>query len=254
MIKLIDLLQESLFEGKYGDIEVIPAKGTQRGTSEASARSFDINIGNPDVIKKMTMTPMGEAGSATAFSYEGPGGEAFTKFKWDADTSQWEVWKNMNYIILTPKNKVHWHHGKSPGGIFKDKDGKLQPGSTGTPLPDLTIEKFGYKVYKALLLDPSVGFILSDEGSTPAVKKSVYKNLMNDPEFIWITAGGTAGELDYKQIVVINPKYANVQTVKQDFKGKYGNKFPLYYSSNFPRTPGAAEKTVFTKTSIRKAE
>lgn len=250
MIKLLDLL----FEARFGDIAVIPAKGTQRGTSESGARSFDINVGNVETIKKMAKTPMGKAGSATSFSYEGPGGETFTEFKWDADTSQWNVWKNMNYVILTPNNEVHWYHGKSPGGIFTDKSGKLQPGATGTPLPDLTIDKFGYKVYKALLLDPSVGFISSNKGSTPAVKKSVYKNLMKDPDFVWMAAGGTAGGLDYDNIVIINPNQADITSIKQKFRNKYGNKFPIYYSSNFPRAPKAAEKSAFTKPFIRKNE
>ena len=49
--------------------------------------------------------------------------------------------------------------GKCPGGYYTDDSGKLIPGATGTPLPDLNVEKFGYKVYKALLLEPTVGFI-----------------------------------------------------------------------------------------------
>jgi hypothetical protein len=232
MIKLIDLL----FEAKFGDIEVVPTKGTQRGTSEPGARSFNINIGNTDVINKMKHTPMGKAGSATSFSYEGPGGQTYTEFKWDANTSQWDVWENMNYVALTPppNNEVHWYHGKVPGGIFTDKSGKLLPGATGTPLPDLTIDKFGYKVYKALLLDPNVKFISSNKSSTPAVKNSVYKNLMRDSDFIWMTAGGTEGGLDYNNIVVINPNYANVSGIEQEFKSKYRNKGPIYYSPNFP--------------------
>ena len=69
MIKLLDILKESILEAKYEDVAVIPAKGTQRGTSESGAKSFDINIGNIDVIKKMAKTPMGSAGSAKSFSY-----------------------------------------------------------------------------------------------------------------------------------------------------------------------------------------
>ena len=75
----------------------------------------------------------------TSFSYDGPG-SANKDYEWDADTSQWDVWKNMNYLSLTPDNHIHWYHGKMPGGFFTDKTRKLLPGSTGTPLPDLTIK------------------------------------------------------------------------------------------------------------------
>jgi len=218
MIKLINILKEIIAEAKFEDIAVVPSKGIQRGTSEENAKSFNINIGNIDVIKKMKFTPMGKAGSATAFSYEGPGGKTFSEFSWEDKTSQWDVWKNMNYLILTPENYVHWYHGKMPGGSFKDeKTGKLNYGSTGTPLPDLTIDKFGYKVYKALLLEPSVGYIKSEKSSTPAVKKAVYANLMKDNDLVWVSAGGTGG-LDYDNIVVINPSYADKNKVKQQFE------------------------------------
>jgi hypothetical protein len=232
MIKLINILKEIIAEAKFEDIAVVPSKGIQRGTSEESAKSFDINIENTAVIRKMKFTPMGKAGSATAFSYEGPGGKAYTEFSWKDDTSQWDVWKNMNYLILTPKNYVHWYHGKMPGGSFKDdKTGQLNTGSTGTPLPDLTVEKFGYKVYKALLLEPSVGFIKSEKSSTPAVKKAVYANLMKDNDLAWISAGGTGG-LDYDNIVIINPSYADKNKVKQQFEKENPNK-KIYTSDNF---------------------
>lgn len=232
MIKLKHLLKEVLVEAKFGDIAVWPAKGTQRGTSESGAKSFDINIGNPDVIRKMAKTPMGKAGSATAFKYEGPEGDTYKEFKWDANTSQWNVWKNMNYVILTPKKYVHWYHGKMPGGSFTDDDGKLRPGSTGTPLPDLTVERFGYKVYKALLLEPSVGYIKSEKGSTPAVKKSVYANLMKDSDLVWISAGGTGG-LDYDDIMVINPSYADAAKLGAEFEEENAGKL-IHKSNNFP--------------------
>ena len=188
-------------------------------------------LGNPDTIKKMAKTPMGQPGKMTSFKYDGPGGNTFKDYEWDANTSQWDVWKNMNYIILTPDNHTHWYHGKMPGGSFTDDSGKLIPGSTGTPLPDLKIEKFGYKIYKALLLDPTVGFIQSEKESTPAVKKAVYANLMKDNDLIWITSGGT-GCLDYDNIVIINPNHVNKNKIKQDFESKHkGSKF--YYSENF---------------------
>lgn len=230
MIKLITLLKESILEAKFEDVAIWPAKGAPRGTSEASARAFDIYIGNPDVIRKMAKTPMGKPGKMTSFSYDGPG-SANKDYEWDANTSQWDVWKNMNYLSLTPDNHIHWYHGKTPGGIFTDKTGKLLPGATGIPLPDLTIKGFGVMVYKALLLDPTVGYILSDKTSTDKIRQNVYGPLMNDKDFIWIAAGGTGG-LDYDEIVVINPKYANVKKVKQDFESKHkGAKF--YYSKNF---------------------
>ena len=234
MIKLLDILKESILEAKYEDVAVIPAKGTQRGTSESGAKSFDINIGNIDVIKKMAKTPMGSAGSAKSFSYEGPGGKAYSDFSWEENTSQWDVWKNMNYLILTPtpKHDVHWYHGKMPGGRYEDdKTVKLIPGSTGTALPDLTVDRFGYKVYKALLLEPSVGYIQSDKSSSPAVKKSVYTNLMKDNDLVWISAGGTGG-LDYDQIMVINPSYADKNKLKQQFEKENSGK-KIYTSNNF---------------------
>jgi hypothetical protein len=53
MIKLINILKEIIAEAKFEDIAVVPSKGIQRGTSEENAKSFDINIGNIDVIKKI---------------------------------------------------------------------------------------------------------------------------------------------------------------------------------------------------------
>jgi hypothetical protein len=237
MIRLQDLyknlLKETLSEAKFQDIAVQPAKGVQRGTSEVKGKSFDILIGNPDVIRKMAKTPMGKPGEMTSFKYDGPEGETFTSYKWDAGTSQWDVWKNMNYLILTPDNHTHWYHGKMPGGIFKDETGKLQPGATGTPLPDLTIKGFGYKVYKALVTDPSVGYILSDKSSTPEIKASVYGKLMGDKDLVWITTGGNTPST-YDDIVVIDSKYPNIKRVKQDFESKHKGA-DFYYSENFPK-------------------
>jgi len=233
MIRLINLLKETLLEAKFGDVAVWPSKGVQRGTSESESKSFDIMLGNPDIIRKMAKTPMGKPGKMTSFQYDGPGGDTFKDYEWDADTSQWDVWKNMNYIALTPSHYTHWYHGKMPGGIYKDKTGKLLSGSTGTPLPDLTIKGFGYKVYKALLMEPSVGYIFSDKSSTPEVKNAVYSKLMQDNDLVWIAAGGT-GKLDYDNIVIINPNHSNIQKIKQDFESQHkGSKF--YYSKNFPK-------------------
>jgi hypothetical protein len=224
MIKLIDLLKEA----KFGDIAVIPAKGAQRGASEAGARSFDINIGNPEVIKKMMQTPMGEPGSMQSFKYEGPEGSDFKDYEWDEKTTQWEVWKNMNYLILTPDHHTHWYHGKMPGGSYKGF-----AGSTGKVLPDLTIEGFGLKVYKALLGEPSVGFIKSDKTSSPEIKGAVYNKLMQDPDFVWIATNGNTTST-YDDIIVINPNHADVQKIRQQFEAEHkGNKF--FYSKNFPK-------------------
>jgi hypothetical protein len=230
MIRLKDLLNEAKFE----DVAVWPAAGAARGTTEARAKAFDIYIGNPDVIRKMAKTPMGKSGKMTSFSYDGPGGDTFKDYEWDADTSQWDVWKNMNYIILTPNNYTHWYHGKMPGGTYKDEAGNLLPGATGTSLPDLTIKGFGYKVYKALLMEPSVGYIFSDKSSSSEVKNAVYSKLMQDDDLVWIAAGGTTYDT-YDDIVVINPKHANVKKVKQDFENKHKGAM-FYYSRNFPNT------------------
>ena len=232
MIKLNDILKEILSEATFEDVTVVPSKGVQRGTSEADAKSFDIVIDNQDVIEKMKSTPMGKAGAATAFSYEGPGGKAFTEFDWNANTSQWDVWQNMNYVTLTPKKYVHWYHGKMPGGMYSDDKGALSPGATGTPLPNLTIDRFGYKVYKALLSEPSVGYVKSEKGSTPAVKKSVYANLMKDDDLVWISAGGT-GVLDYDDIVVINPSHADPAKLASEFEDENKGK-QIHKSRNFP--------------------
>ena len=255
MRNMIDNFKKLLTEGKFEDIEVVPAKGVQRGTSSEGGRSFNINIGNPDVVKRMKETPMGEAGEMSSFSHEGPGsGEK--KIKWNADTSQWDVWQNMNYIILTPENQVHWYHGKMPGGKFRamynkkgpevmgdkgrlygtaarvksdkefkekntswDKEGHLYPGSTAKPLPDLNIKGFGYKVYKALLNEPTVGYIVSDQSASEEVKNYVYKKLMTDPELIWVASGsGDISSQEFQDMIMINPKFVNSKQLIEKFK------------------------------------
>lgn len=235
LTKLIkEEIKKSLAEAQYGDIKVIPTTGTQRGTSDSSggARSFAIILGNPGVYRKMEQTPMGKPGKMKAFKYDGPSGDIYREFEWDADTTQWEVWQRMNYIILTPDNEVHWYHGKMPGGAFKDDEGKLLPGSTGTPLPDLKIKGFGIKVYKALLLEPNVGYIVSSGEASPAVKSAVYSKLMKDKNFVWIATNGDDVST-YKNIIIINPQYSNIDQIKKKFeKDHKGSDF--YYSSNFP--------------------
>ena len=224
MIKILDLLKEA----RYEDIEVVPTSGPQRGAGEASGKSYAIIIGNPSVYRKMETTPMGKPGKMKALSYGGAGSETYREFEWDADTTQWEVWQRMNYIVVTPNNETHWYHGKMPGGGYKGFDG-----ATGTPLPDLTVDKFGYKVYKALLGEPSVGYIISNQTASPSVKGAVYSKLMRDSGLVWIAANGDTVDT-YSDIVVINPNYADVQKVRQQFERTHqGAKF--YYSSNFPR-------------------
>lgn len=222
-----------LIEAKFEDVAVWPAKGMQRGTSESSGKSFDIMIGNPDVIRKMAKTPMGSPGKMKSFKYEGPEGDVYKEFEWNADTSQWDVWKNMNYIILTPDNHTHWYHGKIPGGTYKDDAGNLITSSTGLPLPELTIKRFGYKVYKALLLDPNVGYIKSDKSSTPEIKRAVFSKLIQDNDFVWITTNGDTVET-YDDIVIINPNYDDVQKVRQEFESEHEDS-KFYYSKNFPK-------------------
>ena len=219
---------KTLLEARYQDVEVVPTTGTQRGTSESTAKSFAIIIGNPSVYRKMQQTPMGEPGKMTSFKYDGPEGDQDVEYKWDANTTQWEVWQHMNYLILTSDHHTHWYHGKMPGGAYTNF-----PGATGKALPDLKIENFGFKVYKALLLEPSVGFIHSDSTSTPQVRNGVYKKLMLDPDFVWITSKGDTIDT-YDQIIVINPKHANVKELQQQFE-EANKGVKLYYSNNFPK-------------------
>lgn len=224
-----------LLEAKYIDIEVIPSEGVQRGTSDERGRSFDIIIGNPGAYYKMEKTPMGKGGTVQLFAGDGPNKGLNKEYKWNADTKQLTVWKNINYIVLTENNEVHWYNGKIPGGSFGvqkassgEKD-KWNPDTTGqayktqsphNPLSELTVEKFGYKVYKALLLEPSVGFIKSSKHSTPEVKRAVYSKLMEDPDLKWVSVGGTGG-LDYDNIVIINSEYADTEQIIKDFKSEH---------------------------------
>jgi hypothetical protein len=224
VIKLIDLLTEA----RYQDIEVVPTTGPQRGVGETDGKSYAIIIGNPGVYRKMETTPMGKPGKMKALNYGGAGSEAYREFEWDADTTQWDVWQRMNYVVVTPRNETHWYHGKMPGGGYKDFEG-----ATGTPLPDLKIDRFGYKVYKALLGEPSVGYIISDKTSSPEIKGAVYSKLMQDNELVWIATNGNTTST-YDNIVMINPDYADVQKVRQRFEAEHkGDKF--FYSRNFPK-------------------
>lgn len=249
MIKLTSLLKETILEAKFQDVAVWPAKGVQRGASESGGRSFDIMIGNPDVIRKMAKTPMGYAGTIQVFSGDGPGSSLYKEYEWKPDTTQWTVWSNINYIVLTKKNEVHWYNGKIPGGMSGvRKAGSEEDGSAGTdpktgqkyisgtpnkPLPDLTVKGFGYKVYKALLGEPSVEYIKSDKSSTPEIKGAVYSKLMQDPDFVWIATNGDTYD-KYDKIIVINPKHADVRKEKQKFEAENkGAKF--FYSKNFPK-------------------
>ena len=88
-----------LLEAKYIDIEVIPSEGVQRGTSDERGRSFDIIIGNPSVYYKMEKTPMGKGGTVQLFAGDGPNKGLNKEYKWNADTKQLTVWKNINYIV-----------------------------------------------------------------------------------------------------------------------------------------------------------
>ena len=249
MIKLINLLKEIILEARYQDIEVVPAKDIQRGASDSEGTSFNIVIGNPGAYYKMEQTPMGRGGTIQLFAGDGPGKGLYKQYKWDAKTTQLTVWNNINYIILSKENEVHWYNGKIPGGSFGvQKSSSGEKDSSGTdiktgqsyssqspnkPLSELTITEFGYKVYKALLLEPSVKYIISNKSATDAIKGAVYSKLIIDPDFIWISAGGTGG-LDYDEIIIINPKYADVAKVKENFENKYvGAKF--YYSKNFSK-------------------
>jgi hypothetical protein len=188
---------------------------------------------------------MGSPGSIQSFKYEGPSGPNYTTYKWDENATAWEVWKNMNYIILTKDNIVHWYHGNLMGG----PKNKPQPehgfeGSTGEELPKLNIERFGFKVYKALLNDPSVGYIVSSSEASDMVKNKVYKWLLKDPNFVWISTGNVdENGMGYDDVIIINPKYTNVDKVKETFESKHNGK-KINYSKNFPKT----QKTESIKT------
>jgi hypothetical protein len=234
-----------LLEAKFSDIEVLPSKGIQRGTSDEKGRSFDIIIGNPGAYYKMEKTPMGKGGTIQLFAGDGPNKGLNKEYKWNADTKQLTVWKNINYIVLTENNEVHWYNGKIPGGTFgvqkamKGEKDKWNPETTGqaystqsphNPLSELTVKQFGYKVYKALLLEPGVDFIKSTKNSTTEVKNAVYAHLMKDSDFKWVSVGGKGG-LDYENIVIINPKKADTNKIIDDFKSEHKDKNMEFFGS-----------------------
>jgi hypothetical protein len=180
---------------------------------------------------------MGSPGSMQSFKYEGHSGPNYTTYEWDGNTTAWEVWKNMNYIILTKDNVVHWYHGNLMGGPKNEP----QPehgfkGSTGEELPELNIERFGFKVYKALLKDPTVGYIVSGSEASEMVKNKVYKWLLKDPDFVWMSTGNVGEDgMGYDDIIIINPKHSNPNELEQKFKLKHKGK-KINYSKNFPKT------------------
>ena len=214
-----------ILESIYDDVSV-QITDKERGVSQSGAKSFDIFFNNKDVMRKMMTHKMGEPGSMQSFWYEGlktNRDDQYTTYKWTADTTAWEVWKNMNYVILTPLNQIHWYHGKKPGGQkYNPIDSIGFAGSKGEDLPTLDIEHFGFKVYRALLDDPNVGYIISEKGSSPEVKKSVYKHLFKEKDYIWIKSGDSkvlsADPLAYDMVVVMNPKYCNPKEVEEKFK------------------------------------
>lgn len=232
-------------EAAYKDVEVKLSK-KKRGFSEPEARSFDIILTNPTVVKNLQEHKMGKPGSMQSFFYKGPGGERYTKYEWDAETTAWDVWQQMNYIVLTPKNQIHWLHGKQMGGEKHDpnpKDG--YEGSTGEKLPKLDIK--GYDVYRALLDDPKVGYIISERDSSKEIKDKVYRWLFDVPDYIWIKSGDPkkleANPLDYDMVVVMNPKYCDSKEVEKKFREiKTGDpetqpnlEATFSYSVNFPK-------------------
>ena len=214
-----------ILESIYDDVSV-RITNKERGVSQPGAKSFDIFFNNKEVVRKMMNHKMGQPGSMQSFWYEGlktNRDDQYTTYEWTADTTAWEVWKHMNYIILTPKNQIHWYHGKKPGGSKYDPIDSIGfRGSKGEDLPTLDIEHFGFKVYRALLDDPNAGYIISESGSSPEVKKSVYKHLFKEKDYIWIKAGDpkalSEDPLAYDMVVVMNPKYCNPKEVEEKFK------------------------------------
>ena len=220
-----------ILEAIYDDVAV-RISNKKRGVCERDSKSFDIFFNNKEVMRKMMTHKMGKPGSMQSFSYEGPDkwsrDNQYTKYEWTADTTAWEVWKHMNYIVLTPLHEIHWYHGKSPGFSTPEylsqtnhivNDGSL---SKNEVLPKLDIKKLGFKVYSALLDDPNVGYILSDKGSSVAVKTSVYQYLFNNPKYIWIKSGDpkilSIDPLKYDKVVIMNPKYCNPKEVEENFR------------------------------------
>lgn len=229
--------KQILNEAIEGDVAVWPSKGDQRGISDIEGKSFNIFFNDKQIIRNMMTHKMGSPGSMQSFKYEGPSGPNYTTYEWDENTTAWEVWKNMNYIILTKDNVVHWYHGNLMGG----PKSKPQPkhgfkGSAGKELPKLNIERFGFKIYKALLKDQSVGYIVSNSEASEMVKNKIYKWLLKDPDFVWVSTGNVNEDgMGYEDIIIINPKYSNPNELKQKFELKHKGK-KINYSKNFPKT------------------
>jgi hypothetical protein len=215
------------------DVTLVESK-LKRGTFESGARTFDILISDPVVVEKMKKTPMGYDGKMNSIKYDGPSGSLYKEFQWTSDTSQWEVWQNMNYLIVTPRNEVHWYHGKIPGGTYNvqktetgeiNKDGVHQDPVSGQKYVSFSqfekinkslsslndVKRFGYKVYTDLI--DLVNYITSTGESTNEVRRGVYSHLINDRNFVWIMnfqkdKSPTQINLfsnvpDYKNIIVI---------------------------------------------------
>ena len=230
-IRLNENLQMLNEVGSYEDISVVPRPEgrIQRGNSDKQGRSFDIFIRNSDIRKDLMKTKMPSSGSMQSFKGGGPEGDLFKDYEWNKDTSAWKVFQEMNYIVLEPNNKVHFPHGKKMGGDINPSNPQIgYKGSTGEELPNLNIRGgYGYKVFKALLNEPSVKYIISDDHASDDVKNKIYTRLMNDKDLIWIA---TSDIKKYKEIVFINPKFGNVDEIKQNFESQF--KGPYYYSNN----------------------
>jgi len=240
MKRIIDAFKKPLNEvGSYEDISVVPRPEgrTQRGTSDKQGRSFDIFIRNSDIRKDLMKTKMPSSGSMQSFKGDGPKGNLFKDYEWNKDTNAWKVFQEMNYIVLEPNNKVHFPHGKQMGGDINSPNPEIgYKGSTGEELPNLNIRGgYGYKVYKALLNEPSVKYIFSDDNASNDVKDKIYTRLMNDKDLIWISTGNINKEtgVGYREIIFINPKFTNFKQAKDTFESMYQG--PFNYSKNFPK-------------------
>lgn len=223
--------------GTFEDISVVPRPEgrIQRGTSDKAGRSFDIFIRDTNIKKDLMKTKMPSGGSMQSFKGGGPEGDLFKDYEWNKGTSAWKIFQEMNYIILEPNNKVHFPHGKLIGGDINQPNPEIGfKGSTGQELPNLNVRGgYGYKVYKALLNEPSVKYIISDSSASDKVKESVYTRLINDKDLFWIATGNVDMQTGkgFNEIIIINPKFANIQETKQKFESQYQG--PFTYSKNF---------------------